>query len=354
MTIIDRYIVRTILAAVAVVLLVLMGLGAFIEMVGQLDDVGTANYGLPQAVTYVALRLPRMAFEMLPAAALLGALLGLGGLASHSELIVMRASGVSRARLLSSAGLAGLILVVLMGLLGESIAPTLGQYARQLRATSLLDDLSIGEGQEIWLRDGDWIVNLQQLEDPLNFGGIVLFGKRGQTLSEIAEASYAEVDDQNRWLLRNFSATRFNDDGVTTERDRQSVKNYPLKPDILGLSVVRPNLLDTQGLWRYIGYLKGNALDPARYQIAFWTRIANVFSVGVMVVLALPFVFGSLRSAGTGARILVGLMIGLGYYLATRMLESSGEVFNLDPLLVAWAPTAVLLLITCFGLLRIR
>jgi len=354
MSILDRYLLRATIAPILLVLGVLIGLSAFIEMVGQMDDIGAGNYQLIDAITYVALRVPRAAFEMLPAAALLGALLGLGNLASRSELVVMRASGVSRVRLLGSVAIAGLLLVVVMALLGESIAPTLGQYARQMRATKVLADVSISEGQEIWLKEGELIVNLRQLSSDFTFGGVYLFTVDGNSLKQIARADSADIDGNGRWLLRNYAETSFEPGQVTALTLRQAVQTYDLSPDLLGLSVVRPDLLATIGLWRYIGFLNDNGLDSVRYQVALWTRVANVISVGVMVVLALPFVFGSLRSTGNGTRMVVGLLVGLGYYLSTKMLGSSGEVFDLDPVLVAWAPTVLLLMITAVALSRVR
>jgi lipopolysaccharide export system permease protein len=354
MNILDRYLLRATLTPILLVLCVLVGLSAFIETVGQMDDVGQGNYQLIDAITYVALRVPRAAFEMLPAAALLGALLGLGNLASRSELVVMRASGVSTLRLLGSVAIGGLLLVLVMALLGESIAPSLGQYARQMRATKLLADVSISEGQEIWLRQGELIVNLRQLSADFTFGGVSLFTVDGNSLKQIARADSADIDNSGRWLLRNYRETSFEPGQVTAVTLRQAVQTYELSPDLLGLSVVRPDLLATVGLWRYIGFLNNNGLDSVRYQVALWTRVANVISVGVMVVLALPFVFGSLRSTGSGTRMVVGLLVGLGYYLSTKMLGSSGEVFDLDPVLVAWAPTVLLLIITAVALSRVR
>ena len=73
-----------------------------------------------------------------------------------------------------------------------------------------------------------------------------------------------------------------------------------------------------------------------------------------MTVLALPFVFGGLRSAGTGARLLVGLVIGLSYYVIGEVLARGGEVYDLDPLVVAWAPSALLLVATLVALSRAR
>lgn len=354
MNLLDRYIVRSILNAILVVMLVLLGLRTFIEFVGQLNDVG-GDYTLVKAAAFVALRTPRAIFDMLPAAALLGALLGLGGLASHSELVVMRASGVSRLRLLRSASLAGCMLLLLMALLGESIAPSAGQYARQLRAAALHQDLTIGGGRDVWLKQGPVIVNLRQLSEDFSFGGVVLFQVgEDQQLLNMGRADSANIDQRQRWLLDNYAETRFSSDGVSADTVRRAVTSYEISPDLLGLSVVRPDLLDTLTLWRYIGHLQANDLDADRYRVALWSRIANVFSVVAMTALALPFVFGSLRAAGAGARLLVGVLIGLGYFLATRTLVSSGEVFDLNPVVVAWLPTVTLLLITGYAVSRIR
>lgn len=354
MNLLDRYIVRSMLGAILLVLLVLLGLRTFIEFVGQLDDLGD-DYTLMKIAAYVALRAPGSIFDMLPAAALLGALVGLGSLATHSELVVMRASGVSRMQLLRSCSLAGLLLLIVMALLGESVAPSAGQYARELRAAALHQDITIGDGRNTWLKQGPVIVNLRQLSEDFSFGGVVLFQVgENQKLAHMGRAESANVDERQRWILDNYAETRFDDDGLSADTVRRAVTSYEISPDLLGLSVVRPDLLDTPTLWRYIGHLQANDLEADRYRVAFWSRIANVFSVVVMTVLALPFVFGSLRAAGAGARLLVGVLIGLGYFLATQTLVSSGEVFDLNPVVVAWLPTVILLAITGVAVSRIR
>ena len=155
-------------------------------------------------------------------------------------------------------------------------------------------------------------------------------------------------------MLTNFGETSFGDDGITVRSERESTEAYGLNPDLLELSIVREDLLDTPSLVRYIGYLEANDLDAHRYLVAYWSRIASVVSVVVMTVLALPFVFGSLRSAGAGARLVVGLIIGLTYYVAGEVLTSGGEVYGLDPLVIAWAPSALLMLVTVVAFARIR
>ncbi len=355
MNLLDRYIAGAVLKGVTSVVLVLLAVVTAVEFVGQLDDVGTAQYEMADALAYVALRMPRQILQMLPAAALLGALLSLGNLAVPHELVVMRASGVSRVRLVGSVGIAGVVLMVLMALLGESLAPSLGSYARQLRSQAMLDSVDIANARSAWMKDGDLIFNFRRAEDGINFGGVFLFElDAAGSLRQVARAESAEIDAQERWILANYAATQFADTSISSSAERRSVQQYDLSLELLGLSEVRHDLLDTQGLKRYIEYLELNDLDADRYVTAYWARIADVVSVVLMTVLALPFVLGGLRSAGAGARLLVGLLIGLGYYVTAQAFVNSGEVFDLDPLVVAWLPAGVLLIITSVALQRIR
>jgi lipopolysaccharide export system permease protein len=335
---------------------VLVAVMSGIEFVGQLNDVGSGGYALSSAVAYVLLRVPRTIFSTLPAAALIGSLLSLGNLAVHRELVVMRASGISSWQLLCSVGLAGFGLAVFMVLLGESLAPSLGAYASEMRTRAINDDVAVADGQATWLKDGDRIFSLRRQAGDLGYGGGVLMFELGadNSLREVARADSADVDAANRWVLSNYTQTTFLGNGVTVRSERQSTEDYSLNPDLLALSIVREDLLDTPSLQRYIGYLKANDLDARRYLIAYWTRISDVVSVVLMTILALPFVLGGLRSAGTGARFLVGLVIGLSYYVIGEVLRSGGAVYDIDPLVVAWAPSALLFSITTVTLLRAR
>lgn len=356
MNLLARYLVVEVLRGVAMALGALTAIVAFIDMVGQLGNVGTNGYGFLQAAAFVALGLPGSIVDVLPAAALIGSLLALGNLAVHRELVVMRANGVSHLQLLGGVSIAGCILMVVMVLLGESLAPSLAAYGRDLRTHALHRDVKLEGGQSAWLKAGDRILNFRRQAGGLEVhGGLYLFELGpGETLSRIAHADSAQVGARNDWLLSNYAETKFLPDRVDADHERVVHKDYGLSPDLLGLADVRQDQLTTSGLRRYIAYLRANALDATRYLIAYWLRVANTVSVLLMTLLALPFVFGGLRSAGTGSRLLVGLVVGLTYYVASQMLAHSGEVFNIDPRVVAWAPSAVLLLVTVVALSRLR
>ncbi|MED5535492.1 MAG: LPS export ABC transporter permease LptG [Pseudomonadota bacterium] len=356
MNLLNRYIAVTILKSVAIVIFVLIAVGTFIDFMAQLSDVGTAQYDLRTAAAYAALRIPRMVFQLLPAAALIGALLGLGNLAVHRELVVMRASGISKLRLMGPVAIAGFVLMVIMAVLGESLAPSLGAYAREVRAAAMLDTEELADGSSTWLKDGDHIVNFRREPNGLGFGGVYLFElDEDNGLRQISHADTADIDLNNQWILGNYSETVFYGlEGVQADSERRAIKDYGLSSELLDLSVVRHDLLNTGGLIRYIDYLEANDLDATQHLIAYWARMADIVSVLLMSVLALPFVFGGLRSAGTSARLLVGLLIGLTYYVTAQAFANSGQVFDFDPRVVAWLPSGVLLLITTFALVRSR
>jgi lipopolysaccharide export system permease protein len=354
MRILRRYMLRSIMAMTGLVLAVLLGLAVFIEFVGQLDDVGTGDYGMLHALLYAFLKLPNLAHVMLPMAVLLGALLGLGGLANHSELVAVRAAGVSTGRLAGAVMMTGAALTLIALVLGEYVGPPLESYARQFRTDAKHGDEGIVTGRSVWIRDGDTFLNISTHNENFQFGGVYLFKMEAGGLASVGRADSADVDEENQWVLHNFSESVFDDHGVRTRHTRESTQANNLSPDIVGLAVVRPSSLRGLELYRYIRYLKRNELDDRRYSVAFWSRIASAIAVTPMCVLALPFVMGRMRSSGTGARMVVGLIIGLAYFLASRSLADGGAIFDLNPVVTAWLPTIALVIVTGAVLARAR
>lgn len=350
------YIIVSVLKGTALVAFALVAVASVIEFVGQLDDVGLASFGLREAFLYVALRIPHKIFDVLPAAALLGALLSLGNMAVHRELVVMRTTGVSQYRLLGAVSVAGLVLLVVMLLLGESMAPSLGAYARSMRADALLEDVDTASASSTWFKDGDRIFNLRE---PRNGGEfdltVTVFELDGETgMRQIATADSVTPVDPNTWQMRGYAQTSFVGASATASTENVTRQNYGLNPELVALSAVREDLLDTRELDRYIAYLEANGLDASPYLAAYWGRIANGASVVLMAILALPFVLGGLRTAGTGARMIVGLVIGIGYYVLVRLSAQIGDVFSIDPVVAAWAPGGLLLFATLVAVLRLR
>jgi len=351
------YIVMTVLRGTALVAVVLVAVASAIEFVIQLDDVGLASYGVGEALAYVALRIPQKLFDVLPAATLIGALLGLGNLAVHRELVVMRTSGVSHFRLLGAVGAAGALLIVVMLLLGESLAPKLGDYARRARADALLENGDAATSQSYWLRQEDGLlVNVRRAAAGELFGDqIVVFDVDGDAvLRGVAQGELVATVDTAGSQLLDFAETRFMADGTAVTRQDRAVRDYGISEDLFGSPDQRVELLPLVDLKRLISRYQASGLDATRFQTEYWSRIADGVSVLIMALLALPFVLGSLRSADAGARMIIGLVIGLGYYVLGEVSANTGQVFSLDPVVAAWAPSGALLLLMLLTVGRLR
>ena len=355
MSVLDRYIVRAILGAVLLVMAVLLVLGALFVFIDQQDDIGTGSYNEVAAFWYTLLNLPQLAYELLPITALIGALLGLGGLARGSELTVVRATGVSIARLAGIALLAGLLLVFVEVVIGEFLAPPLQQAARQQKAFSKLANASLAVGSGAWVRDGDLILNIAGQSSERMFGSMQIFELDAQhRLVALGHARRALSGSRGKWLLSGYSESRFSDDTVSARSPGQRLLASNISAGFLGLAVEDPKQLTSRALWRLITYSRSNALDAREYLFAFWSRIARTVAIAFAVLLAIPFVLGALRSAGAGARMLLGLLLGIAFFVLQRLIESGTVVFALNPVALAWLPTALLALVTGALLIRAR
>jgi len=351
--ILSQYMMRTILAGTAMVLAVLLALAGLFEFIAELDDT-QGNYQTSQAVIYTLLRLPNLAFEMLPLAALIGSLLGLGALAGGSEIIVMRSSGLSVRELAAMAAVSGAVMLALTGLLGEFIGPPLDFYARNMRLEARYEKDDDRLGNATWVKDGSVYLHLERVNPDFEFGSLYMYKFDGDKLEAIAIAENSGIDENDNWILENLRETRFTNDGVQVVASTVAIESFDIDAEVLGISLVKPQSLSGRGLVSYISYLKRNTLDSRRYETELWYRVARTATVLIMPILALAFVFGSLRTGGSGARLMIGVIIGLGYYLASEMLANSGQVFNLNPALITWLPPMILALVTGVALARIR
>jgi lipopolysaccharide export system permease protein len=355
MKILDRYIVRTILGGVGMWMALLMSLGALFLFIGEQEDIGVGNYTAADALLYVLLNLPEQAWQLMPIAALIGSLMGLGSLARGSEITVMRATGISPFRLALGAQIAALILIVISVGLGEFLGPQLQQAAKHIKAFSKFSDVTFGGGGGAWVRDGNLILNAARQSGERQFGGMTVFElSPDHRLRAIGHAARATAGATDEWLLRGYTESRFARDRVLTRPAGERRLESSVSAGFLGLAVDDPHEMQITTLWRLIRYFQANSLDARPYLFAFWSRIARTVAIMFAVLLPVPFVLGSLRSAGAGTRIAIGLLLGIGFFLLQRLIESGTLVFDLNPAILAWLPTTLMAVVSLALLARAR
>jgi len=355
MSILNRYFMRSILTYVLMVMVVVLVLCALYVFIDQQDDIGTGRYNALSAFWYTLLNLPQFAYQLLPIGALVGSLVGLGALARGSELTVIRATGVSVMHLAFIALGAALVLIVVEVLLGEFLAPTLQQAAREQKAFAKLNNVSIGGGSGAWIRDSDLILNVAGQSGERQFGGMQIFELSPQhRLLALGHAQHATAGAKGKWLLSDYTESRFDGDAVRAAPPQQRTLESNVTAGFLGLAVQDPDQLTSRALWRLIDYFKTNSLETREYVFAFWSRIARTVAIAFCVLLAIPFVLGPLRSSGAGARMLMGLVLGIAFFILQRFIETGTLFFNLNPVVLAWTPTALLGAVTIGLLARAR
>ncbi len=267
----------------------------------------------------------------------------------------MRTAGLSVFDLAGMVAVSGAVLMVVTALIGEFIGPPLDYFARTMRdeARYQQDDRDIGSAA--WVKDGPVILHLERINTEFEFGALYMFRfNEDNSLLSIGRAENSGIDDADNWILENFRETRFADDSVQVAESSVEIESFDLDAEMLGITLVKPISLSARGLMSYIDYLKRNGLDSQRYETELWSRVARTSTVVLMPILALAFVFGSLRSAGAGGRLMIGVLIGLAYFLASEMTANSGQVFNLNAAVVTWLPSLALLLVTGFALTRVK
>lgn len=355
MNILDRYLLWTIAKSSVMVMLVLLALSGFINLADQLEDVGIGHFDTVDAFFMVLFLWPQHAFEMFPMAVLMGAMFGLGALANHSELIAIRAAGVSLPRLAGATLLAGLVMASVAALIGEFVVPPAERFAQTYKTELLQEKPAISRLAGAWFRDGPRIVNILQVQGQTRLLGVYTyeFEPNGRLLS-VGRAPTAELVGDKALLLKDYAVTIVEGDVARVERVGQKEIETELAADLLESSVIEPESMAAGNLLEYVHYLKDNDLQSVRYELAFWSRIANVVAVALMSLLALPFVFGTLRSGSQGVRLLIGVLVGVIFFLAGGAMADSATVYGVPPVAAAWIPVALLITAAGVGLYRVR
>lgn len=343
MKLLQRHIGKTVIVNIFIALVVLLILVSIGSLVDELGDVGTGNYQTSDALVYTMMVLPRRIYEVFPIAVLLGSLIGLGGLASHSELTAMRAAGVSLKDIIISALKAGVLMMCIIVVIGEVVAPNTEQYAETMRASKLSDQITLKSEYGFWARDRNTYVNIRKILPGARLQDIYIYEfSEDRKLKVASYAAFAQYRDE-RWLLNNIKQSLITPSGVVSRKIERAAWESMIDPNVLSVVVVRPTMLAAWGLFKYVSFLHDNGQTAIPFEVAFWAKIVSPVMTLVMVFLSVPFVFGSLRSVGIGQRVFAGSLLGTGFFLMTKILSHMAVVYELNPLFAATFPMFAML-----------
>lgn len=344
MNILFRYLVQEIAAATMLLLLALLALFGLFDLIRELGDLGKGSYGLMRVLTYVALSLPGHVMVIFPVAALLGTLFAVSRLSTQSELNVMRTSGLSLTKLAGLAAVIGLIFSIIVFVFGEVITPVADEAARKIRIAAVNTNVV---GQQFrsgfWVKDDRSFVNILNVTTESELLDMRIFDfDREFRLQSITSARHAKFDRDRQWILSHVQKTTFEQGRARIEKLPEAVWNSAMTPDLISALRIQPQQMSLLNLYAYVGHQRDNKQNSTRYELAFWNKLLQPVSVVVMMLLGLPFAIRSTRLGGVGARLMIGIMIGIGGYFLNQLVAHLTVLNEWPPLLGAVAPLLVL------------
>ncbi|WP_303903564.1 LPS export ABC transporter permease LptG [Thiohalomonas denitrificans] len=354
MKLLDGYIARTVAGQIGAVMLVLLAIYFFSTFVSEMGDVGKGDYTVSDALLFTLMQVPLYTYQLFPLVALVGTMLGLGALANTSELTVMRAAGVSVRRIMVAVMKVGLVMVVAVTVIGELIAPRLEMQAQMQRAEALGKNISLNTKDGLWARDGRSFINIERLLVDGHASNVRIY--RFADDHSLHETIFAPrgIYQDDAWQLEQVIRNHVTPEGVESRHVESLRWESSLEPGVIDMVAIKPENLSARDLWEYLRYMRENGLEDRRYNLAFWIRIMIPFATAGMVLLAIPFVFGSMRTVSIGQRIMLGALLGIGFYLFNAIFNRVGVVYNIPPFLAASLPTFIVYALWGVMMKRIR
>ena len=350
--IVSRYLQRNIHLGTLGALAVLVSLSLFFLFVRELDDIGQGDYGIGQAALYMVFSAPGKIVELMPLAVLLGSMLSLGALAGNSEIIAMQASGITLRRIVTAVLQAAALLALIGYLLGNWIVPASESGARRVKALAEEPAAALKPGESLWIKDDRRVVHVAQMLPNGYARGveIYLLDERGR-LRSVTRAEHA-LPRREGWELRNVSRSHFEADRVTTEQLERADYRGRLSQELLQVLLYEPRWMSTSALASYVDFLESNGLDAHVERQVLWQKRLQPLTIVIMCLLALPFVLGAQRRSGAGHRLLLGILLGLAFVVAERVLVQVGNQLALGGLTVALTPNLLFFALAAFLFLR--
>lgn len=351
--ILAKYVVKTSVLAMLGATAVLSILQILFTYLGELSDL-KEGYTAWNALQYVLWGAPRYLYDILPISALIGAVLGLGSMASNSELIVMRASGVSLWRIVGWVMRSALLLVILSFVLSEFVVPYTSEQAKSIKSHRSVT--ALGEVKGYWAREGQRFIYIDyaNAQGQLKHVQVVDFDE-GYHLKGVLNAAQGQFVKDGDWNLERVSQVDILPQGnATLVNAAQLPLSLALQPKYVHMVTIDPEDLSPSQLISFMSYMEEYSQVPKTYKLAFWQKVASPFALIALVVIACSFIFGPLRQQSMGFRLVIALFIGLSFFYLQDFLGYASLVYSPSPAWFVFVPIILMMLVGGYLLRRAR
>lgn len=352
MKILHRYFAQEIIKTVFLVGITLLLLFGFFDFIHEINDLGKGSYSFDKIGQFVFLKMFGHLYEIMPIVTLISAMVVLGRFAHQYELIVMRVSGLSTLKLSKILLIIGLGLGFLTFCIGEYLTPSTEKLAQQVKVDSIQSVIAKTLKSGVWVKDKNNFVNIQDMRSDSELNNIKIYQfNDAHELINLFDVKKAVFDQKLlSWQLFDIQKLTIINHQTEIQQNHMDTMLWKsnLTPKLIGVLVVNPEQMSAENLYSYILHLEENLQQSQRYKIALWNKIAYPLASAMMLLIALPFAYQSPRQGNLGSKIFIGIMIGLGFNLASRLFSHLGLIYNWSASISALLPSFILF-ITAFG-----
>jgi len=352
----DRYITKTLLSFTLVVLVIWLGVYSFFNFLSEMSSVGQVNYTTLEAFRYIALQIPEVAYKHASPVILLGCVLGMGHLATTSQLLVLRVSGLSIFKLTMLTIKTALIFVMAIIAIGEIVAPIASDEAERGRSIAL--DLSIAsQSQEgFWIRDGENFINVQKNIDGKLFSDLTIIEVNSSNKISTVLTSENAIFDGKSLEMNNAEIFSIDDSKEINDISLKELNSYnktvSFDQDLIDSLKKEPEELTTWNIIKQIKFLSDNKLRSGIFEVELYKRLIKPITLMTMILLAMLFIFGSTRNATLGRKIFFGIALGLSFEMLSRIGGAMALSFDFNPVISAVLPTIVVMVVAIILLIQ--
>ena len=335
--ILNIYLLKRFVLGLLVSLIVLISIEIFFSFSSEMKYLNEGNYDFKMILKYIIMSIPRSVETMFPYSVLIGALLSLGAMAADMEFVAMQSAGISVRRIVIIILLQTFFIASFFYIIVDSVVPKFSSKAESMRNTAL-NKQSYFDKNGTWFKNDTSFIKISEIYSNNIIRGISVYSydenNQLSTVNYIRSAKFTN----GKWNLTDVIKIDLTTNPITKELFKSSLSEDLIDIKLLNIKTNKPYSLRLSDVRRNIKYLESNNLDASIQEKIFWDKVTKPLATVMMLFLAMPFIFGRMRSINTSKRIVIGLFIGIIFFIISSILPNIGLIFGINPFISVILP----------------